>query len=136
VTTVARLTVLTGPHKGNRFCCHQSDVVTLGRASDCEICLNGAIADSQVSRHHCRLEFDCESILVKDLASRNGTFVNGHPATKIPDVCEVMESGDLLTIGHTTMAIHLFDCPLAKAANGETRWPDGQPILKNCPLSC
>ncbi len=49
------------------------DTVTMGRASDCEIVL----AERQISRYHARLEADDEGYLLRDLGSKNGTFVNG-----------------------------------------------------------
>ena len=136
MTTTTRLTVLTGPHRGTRFCCHPSVAVTLGRASDCDICLNDGVADLVVSRRHCRLELDNDSMVVQDLASRNGTYVNGRRVTKDVDVCEVVESGDLLTIGDITLQVHQVDCPVGDQAVCEARWPADQTILKNCPLGC
>jgi pSer/pThr/pTyr-binding forkhead associated (FHA) protein len=47
----------------------------VGRASDCDICLPFAHAD--VSRYHCVFDFNPPLVWVRDLGSRNGTFVNG-----------------------------------------------------------
>ena len=49
------------------------DPVTLGRAPDCDIVL----AERQISRYHVRIEWDADGYVLRDLGSKNGTFVNG-----------------------------------------------------------
>ena len=48
-------------------------VTTVGRQDDCEL----RIKSSQVSRRHCQLFEKKGLLLVKDLGSSNGVFVNG-----------------------------------------------------------
>ena len=48
-------------------------VNSIGRHDDCLI----RIRSSQVSRRHCELHLDRGKLLVRDLGSSNGTFVNG-----------------------------------------------------------
>ncbi len=63
----------------------------IGRAEDAKI----RISSEDVSRHHCLLAVREESVLVKDLGSRNGTFVNGRPIAG-----EVMlQPGGTLAVG-------------------------------------
>ena len=47
--------------------------ITLGRAQDCDIVL----PERQVSRYHARIEQDDAGYLLRDLGSKNGTYVNG-----------------------------------------------------------
>jgi len=47
----------------------------IGRASDCHL----RVADPRVSRHHCELLIEDNQVRIRDLGSRNGTFVNGEP---------------------------------------------------------
>lgn len=47
--------------------------VSIGRAAPADI----VIADSEVSRAHCRVAIDGEDLVVTDLNSTNGTFVDG-----------------------------------------------------------
>jgi pSer/pThr/pTyr-binding forkhead associated (FHA) protein len=136
VATAVRLTVLNGPHKGNRFCCRQCKAMIVGRAGDCDISLNDAHADLRVSRRHCRLQFESDCILVHDLASKNGTFINGILVGQEDQARDVLTSDDLLTVGETTLGIEFFDCPLSNSAEGESGWPEDVTILKNCPLNC
>lgn len=51
----------------------EKDTVTIGRAADCDI----FVTEPQVSRYHVRIEHDQEGYLLRDLGSKNGTFVNG-----------------------------------------------------------
>lgn len=66
-------------------------VTTVGRQDDCHL----RIKSSQVSRKHCELFEKKGMLLVKDLGSSNGTYVNG----KRIQEQRVLEPGDELTIG-------------------------------------
>lgn len=52
-------------------------ICTLGRAADCILRVPPNEASARVSRHHCRFDIDPPGISVRDLGSRNGTFLNG-----------------------------------------------------------
>jgi DNA-binding winged helix-turn-helix (wHTH) protein len=74
------------------------DSVTVGRAKDCDIVL----LERQVSRHHARIERDSSGFVLRDLGSKNGTFVNGEPVQGRPyrlcdgdeiDVASVLQMG-------------------------------------------
>ena len=54
--------------------------VTLGRGQDCAPPLEG----SRVSRQHARLAWDGPVLVVQDLDSRNGTYVDGTRITRAP----------------------------------------------------
>jgi hypothetical protein len=49
----------------------------VGRQYDCDIALPSDRAHREVSRHHCQLDINPPHVRVRDLNSRNGTFVNG-----------------------------------------------------------
>jgi pSer/pThr/pTyr-binding forkhead associated (FHA) protein len=63
----------------------------LGRASDCDV----RLTSPWISRHHCQLIIEHDRVTLEDLASLNGTFVNGE---RIWDERE-LESGDRLGLG-------------------------------------
>jgi pSer/pThr/pTyr-binding forkhead associated (FHA) protein len=66
-------------------------LTVVGRARACEVHLDS----SRVSRRHCCLAFGNGQVLVRDLGSTNGTWINGHriaEATLLP--------GDVLGIAH------------------------------------
>ena len=78
-------------------------VTTAGRQEDCQL----RIKSSQVSRKHCQLFEKHNMLLVKDLGSSNGTFVNG---TKIENQ-RVLEPGDELGIGPIVFRIEKIGQP-------------------------
>jgi FHA domain/Domain of unknown function (DUF1707) len=65
--------------------------VTIGRSPDCD-CLLG---DPSVSRHHARLCRDGDLWVLRDLGSRNGTWLNGVRVTGAVDV----RPGDDVNLG-------------------------------------
>lgn len=62
----------SGPLEGQRWKI-KSDLL-IGRDSNCEI----VIPMRQVSRQHTRVYPAAEGVMVEDLGSKNGTYVNGH----------------------------------------------------------
>ena len=62
----------------------------IGRRDDCDIVLNGP----KVSRRHAQIRSDADGILLVDLASVNGTLLNGIEVTS-----ERLTTGDVVTIG-------------------------------------
>jgi predicted component of type VI protein secretion system len=72
-------------------------VTTVGRHDDCQV----RIKSSQVSRRHCEFFEKKGLLLVKDLGSANGTFVNGKKVAGQ----QVLEPGDELTIGGVTLRV-------------------------------
>lgn len=52
-------------------------VTTIGRADSCDVVL----VDREVSRQHAQIRHDADQYVVVDLGSKNGTWVNGVPAT-------------------------------------------------------
>ncbi len=70
---------------------------SVGRHDDCLI----RIRSSQVSRRHCELFEDDTKLMVRDLGSANGTFVNGKRVLGQ----QILKSGDVLTIGGVTLRV-------------------------------
>lgn len=68
-----------------------SDEVYIGRSLDCEISFD----DDEMSRRHCRITYQDGMLYIEDLASTNGTILNGVPI-KTPmliSVDDVIEAG-------------------------------------------
>jgi pSer/pThr/pTyr-binding forkhead associated (FHA) protein len=74
---MARLVVLT---EGFTGLSHElkGEKVTIGRVEDNTF----QIAESSVSSHHCEITQKGEELLVKDLNSTNGTFIDGDQITE------------------------------------------------------
>jgi len=83
------LEVIAGPLKGEVFPLAE-DGVSIGREPANQV----SILDSSVSRRHCWLGKQGEQFRIRDLESRNGTFVNGLPVTE-----RALEDGDQIKIG-------------------------------------
>ena len=66
------LIVYEGEQEGQRWLIDQ-DLSTIGRGSDCEV----IISERQVSRHHAQLDRRTDGYYLRDLGSKNGTYVNG-----------------------------------------------------------
>lgn len=72
------LQVIKGPEEGRVFEVSAAGV-TLGRNSQCGICLEHAA----VSRCHARIFEEHGGFFIEDLNSRNGLYVNGRRGTRI-----------------------------------------------------
>lgn len=75
-------------------------VTSIGRHDDCVI----RIRSSQVSRRHCELFEEEDKLILRDLGSSNGTFVNGIRVLGK----QTLKPGDVLTIGGVTLRVDLL----------------------------
>jgi pSer/pThr/pTyr-binding forkhead associated (FHA) protein len=92
-----KLVVLTPTEeKGKEFAL--GDEVTVGRAGGCAVLLTG---DTFVSQLHARMFRRDGDLLVEDLGSTNGTFLNGKKVTAPVAV----RKGDKIQFGRTTMEV-------------------------------
>jgi len=74
-------------------------VNSIGRHDDCLI----RIRSAQVSRRHCELYEDKGALMVKDLGSSNGTYVNGKRVLGQ----QPLKPGDVISIGGVTFRVDL-----------------------------
>jgi predicted component of type VI protein secretion system len=84
-------------------------VNSIGRHDDCLI----RIRSSQVSRRHCELFEDDGRLIIRDLGSANGTFVNG----KRIGAQQVVKPGDVITVGGVTLRIDADSAPASAASS-------------------
>jgi serine protease Do len=91
-----RLTVQTVT--GESFeCAVPSQGLSIGRASDNDLALD----DRLVSRYHARIAIENDQLVLYDLNSTNGCYVNGARV----DRC-VLQIGDHIQLGSTTITVH------------------------------
>jgi hypothetical protein len=83
-------------HHGHAFELWQGPM-TVGRASDCTLVLD----DGLVSRRHARFTLEDGIVIVEDLESSNGVFVNGERIAGR----RAVSVGDLLTIGKQQLTV-------------------------------
>jgi hypothetical protein len=69
----------------------KDDIVHIGRAEDNDI----VISEEEVSRYHCQIGRDGDSLFLHDLDSTNGTFANGGKVEKRFR----LHAGDVVTVG-------------------------------------
>src|SRR5215203_629710 len=86
-----RVVFITGPLKGSAFELGE-EALSVGRDSTNVV----RLADSLLSRRHCRVERAGDRLLLTDLESLNGTFVNGRPVRE-----HVLADGDRVTVGES-----------------------------------
>ena len=87
-----RVVFIAGPLKGSAFELGEG-ALSVGRDSTNDV----RLADSLLSRRHCRIERAGERLLLKDLDSLNGTFVNGRPVRE-----HTLADGDRVTVGESS----------------------------------
>lgn len=79
---------------------HATEVV--GRHTDCKI----RIPDASVSRQHCELSSVDGKVMLRDLGSSNGTFVNKKRITQTE-----LRAGDLLCVGKFVFVVRIDGKP-------------------------
>ncbi len=72
------------------------DFLSIGR----EVSNSIPISDSFMSSRHCRIEKKADQFIIKDLRSRNGTYVNG---TQILEAS--LKHGDIIQVGQTQIRV-------------------------------
>lgn len=92
------LVVQTGKYKGKRIKVAGPEVM-VGRDEKAGV----RIGSDDVSREHCLLTPTSDGILVKDLDSRNGTFIDSVPIGHNEEV--LMRTGSTLTVGPMTFQL-------------------------------
>jgi pSer/pThr/pTyr-binding forkhead associated (FHA) protein len=98
-----KLIVVSGKSAGKGIGLKQGKLL-IGRADECDVRPLG----EEVSRRHCLLEAEGDSLAVKDLDSRNGTFVNG---SRIAERLTLAD-GDIVRVGPLELRVSC-DRPVA-----------------------
>jgi predicted component of type VI protein secretion system len=93
------------------------DMTVVGRREDCDL----RIPLGEVSRKHCRLIKDGESIRLEDLGSSNGTFHNGERTREA-----TLAAGDTIQIGPVTFMVQIDGVP----ADEDMQPSTGQPAAE------
>jgi len=78
------------------FCVGAGTVKTMGRASPADF----VVAEALVSRLHCRLTASDGELVVEDLQSTNGTFVNDRRVDR-----SLLVTGDRLRLGRAEFEV-------------------------------
>ena len=94
---MAKIYVERGPQRGKEIYLEEGKICTVGRDTNCAI----RFPDSLTSRQHCSFRLTRGRIVVRDLNSRNGTFVNGEEIHKPAE----LRLGDQVEVGETLVSL-------------------------------
>lgn len=99
-----QLLVLMGEGAGDSFAI--GDGVTIGRGDGCDV----TIGEGSISRHHARMtRRKDDGLLIEDLSSRNGTFVNG---VAVRSRSQPLAIGDRIQLGAKVVLLLTHEDPL------------------------
>ena len=93
-----------------------SAVTFIGRRQDCDLC----IPLSMVSRRHCEIYSEFDKVMIRNLKSRNGTYVNDESIDETQ-----INAGDTLRIGPIHFIVQIDGVP--DNFDKYLRPPDEQP---------
>src|SRR5262249_60846837 len=127
------LVIQGGALDGTKYTFSEPGQCVIGRSEDCSVRLpNRGWEFQMVSRHHCQLDVDPPNVRVRDLGSRNGTYVNGRliglrdtdesPAAAVNakfGSWEV-EDGDVLSVGPVSFGVKVTGARTARHEARET----------------
>ncbi|MBR2586337.1 MAG: FHA domain-containing protein [Thermoguttaceae bacterium] len=90
-----RFTIIKGNDTGTRFDWDGKSLVIIGRGADCALRVN----DKEASRRHASIQMENGELILTDLGSLNGTFVNAQKIERL-----VLQLGDHIQIGQTLLS--------------------------------
>jgi hypothetical protein len=121
---MARLLILNGPTAGRPVVLHLG-TNRFGRDERNDVC----IPSDSLSAFHCEIELGSNRLLLRDLGSTNGTFVDGHQVTEAE-----LEAGERVRLGEvefyvesaeTPVSIPNFEQPASRTGTQSFTLPDG-----------
>jgi pSer/pThr/pTyr-binding forkhead associated (FHA) protein len=103
---MAKLVVLSPEQKGRSYEL-KVDKTTIGRVEDNTF----QITESSVSSHHCEVLLRGSDVVIKDLNSTNGSFINGEKISE-----GVLKPGQTLRLGQVELRLETGDSTTAPPA--------------------
>ncbi|GEM_PF-5442008 len=98
------LKAVAGPLKGKRFGAEEPMSILIGRKDASSILIPGE-DDILLSRQHCVLKLEFPDAMLKDIGSRNGTYLNGMKIEK--DTEYPIKSGDIIKAGKSVFVVDI-----------------------------
>jgi hypothetical protein len=106
------------PDRSSRAVRFEGRPLTIGRAADNRLVLR----DGRASRHHARIDARRGSLVLSDLGSTNGSFVNDRRVVEV-----ALGEGDRIRLGMTTLVVEAIEEPAGSVAGREPMPDDAQP---------
>src|SRR5262245_41337162 len=94
------LRFISGKYQGGEYPLGTQAEIVIGRASE----LDMVLVEDMVSRRHARIACTDTQILLEDLGSTNGTFVNGEKISRT-----TLKEGDRVLIGTSILKVVALD---------------------------
>ncbi len=94
------LRFISGKYQGGEFPISGDREVFIGRSNELEVVL----VEDMVSRKHARVSLSGDALIIEDLGSTNGTFVNGEKIKRAR-----LKEGDRVLIGTSIIRVALSD---------------------------
>src|SRR4051794_27538564 len=96
------LRFISGKYQGGEFPMVPNKEIVVGRSSD----LDMVLVEEMVSRKHARIAYEEDAVIIEDLGSTNGTFVNGEKIKRAQ-----LKEGDRVLIGTSILKVIVVDGP-------------------------
>jgi pSer/pThr/pTyr-binding forkhead associated (FHA) protein len=93
----AFMIIQTGKHKGRKVLFPPEGTLLIGRDPECHL----RLASTDVSRKHCEVSKTPNGVVVKELGSRNGTFIDGFLISSSAP----LNPGSVLRVGNMEFAL-------------------------------
>lgn len=98
-----------------------TDRTTIGRVEDNTF----QIADPSVSSHHCEILLQGSDVLIRDLNSTNGSFINGEKITET-----ILKPGQTLRLGQVELKLETNGVAATPSAGGTPPPPAAAPAKR------
>ncbi len=146
------LVVTQGQQQGTQFVFDDRTTTLIGKEDDCLVRFPKDATHQTISRHHCLLDVNSPDVRVRDLGSRNGTYVNGKLIGKrdkgltreeAADATFAefdLKDGDEVRLGPTTFHVTVYvpvtcaDCgaEIVEEQKAKARLPSGDCLCTAC----
>lgn len=113
--------VVSGKLLGRKYSAEEPLVINIGRSDKCEISISKDM-DSGISRQHCRLNITPPKVVIYDLGSSNGTFINEKPLAA--NTSYEIKEGDAIRMGETVFIMEVDEMRKTAVDNAVTKFLD------------
>ena len=108
---LAWIVILNGPFAGQEY--RLQKITDIGREKEHN---EVAVDDRTISRQHARIRYEKGAFVIYDLASANGTFINGEQVSR-----RVLKHGDRIKLGQVMLGMLMVDESRSTPASSEPK---------------
>ncbi len=104
------LRFISGKYQGGEFPIAADREIYIGRSNELDVVL----VEDMVSRKHARISWNNDALIIEDLGSTNGTFVNGEKIKRAR-----LKEGDRVLVGTSIVRVAMIDTPAGMSTANE-----------------